>query len=114
MADDDSNARHIVRKVYTPPPPPQAATTMTPAQSEGWNDWCHEHVMRGIEIYSEATGEAFAHERRAVREHVAAAVKELNAEIVELKVQLAYLRGARSAEVIDLPALPSRKKLNAA
>jgi hypothetical protein len=116
-------------------PTPQTPTLQPPAmsaaqaQSASWNSWAMqvieyawrthyqdaiaeftaEFVQKKIDTLAQMLGEETGANERQLKIEI----NKLAEEVVELKVQLAYLRGARSAEIIDLPALP-RKNRNAA
>jgi hypothetical protein len=125
---------HTVTPTRMTVPQPSAPTPQTltaQAQSASWNSWAMqvieyawrthyqdaiaeftaEFVQKKIDTLAQMLGEETGANERQLKIEI----NKLAEEVVELKVQLAYLRGVHSAAPIDLPALPlpSRKNLDA-
>jgi hypothetical protein len=127
---------NIMTSVSQPSAPtrmtPPASATMTPEQSVGWNDWCigiaRAEIGTELDKFAEMLGtevaiignriradlrEAFATALDKLRTEHAIKMEAMQQEIIELKIANAYERGRNAGVIIDLPALPSRKNLNA-
>jgi hypothetical protein len=78
-----------------------------------WNAWADRKIAAALEAHgfnrlqTDALGMTLAAERKSMREEIAAAVGELRAEV---NMQRAAERG----QILDLPALPLRRRSNAA
>jgi hypothetical protein len=105
--------------------PPGTAVTLTPEQSAGWNDWCNElidrQVVSAIKVLTREFAQADVDIRREYRGKLDAVTAELAAmreQLVQARLDVSYLRGVvdrdrGGGEIIDLPALPSKRvKLN--
>jgi hypothetical protein len=80
-------------------------------RAAAWNDWATAIVARELEaerrLLLDGIGMTLAEERKNTRAEIQAAVGELRAE-------LAVQHAAEKANVIDLPALPLRRRSHAA
>jgi hypothetical protein len=102
----------------TPASQSPPAAVMTPEQ---WNEWIDDRVEIQLQQVSKALSREAGKQELALRSEFRASVAamqrdldNLREEIVKLRIELAA-RGAqeRGAEILDLPALPSRRvKLN--
>jgi hypothetical protein len=125
---------HTVTPTRMTVPQPSAPTPQTltaQAQSASWNSWAMqvieyawrthyqdaiaeftaEFVQKKIDTLAQMLGEETGTNERQLKIEI----NKLAEEVVKLKCELAYLRGCRNADPIDLPALPlsSRKNLDA-
>jgi hypothetical protein len=135
------DGQRVVKSARMPTPPqpsaptpqtPPASVTMSAEQSAGWNSWClgivRSELGDALEKVADSLGtevaiignrtradlrEAFATALDKLRTEHALKIEAMQQEIIELKIANAYERGKNAGVIIDLPALPSRKNLNA-
>ncbi len=78
------NARVLPRPQPQPQPQPQSAATMDDATQRRWDRWCDRRIKRMIEgPLKETIAQVLVHERKAMREHVAAAIAKLRSAELE-------------------------------
>jgi hypothetical protein len=126
--------RSVGRESVTPP---AGGVTLTPEQSRGWNEWVtaairaelsankdvftdamilwvREYVTKRVSDLMTALGAETGQIEKRLRSEITA----LREELVQARLDISYLRGVASGrdhggEIIDLPALPSKRaKLN--
>jgi hypothetical protein len=104
----DDNNRQIVRKTYTPPSTP-VTETMSPGDSVAWNAWADALIAARLNAFADTIGS----ECGLIEGRLQKQIAELQKQVVELRIENAFERGKNSGVVVDLPALPPRKHLNA-
>jgi hypothetical protein len=79
-----------------------------------WDRFVQSHIQKQWDnVYSPAVSEALSEHTAKHLSGLRAEIAALREQLVQARLDIAYLRGAtdrdRDAEIIDLPALPSKR-----
>jgi hypothetical protein len=83
---------------------PQASATMSPEQSSSWNDWAHALITERLNAVAEMLGDECGKIEARLQKQIGA----LEKQIVDLRIENAFLLGKNANVVIDLPSTPKR------
>jgi len=115
----EREAESVSTVEHSAPPAAAAAVTLTPEQSRGWNDWANELIAVQCESVIKAVVKEFDNQELKLRKELRvrfqgldSELDKLREELVQARLQIAYLTGAQDRAPIDLPALPLQPKRN--
>jgi hypothetical protein len=118
----DKQREHGQAEPIVAPPVPRSPIApqhdLDAKHAADWDSFVQSHIQNQWDnVYSPAVSEALSEHTAKHLSGLRAEIAALRAELVQARLDISYLRGAsdrdRGAEIIDLPALPSRRaKLN--